>query len=98
VLIVLGVAEYLPFSVQVTLGHDYLPRRIGTASGVTLGLGLTVGGAFTPLAGLVADQLGLSGALYLGVAALVVALPLALRLPEPAPARSALAPPATDRA
>lgn len=98
-LIVLGVAEYVPFSVQVTLGHDYLPRRIGTASGVTLGLGITVGGAFNPLAGLLADRLGLADALYLGVAALAVALLLALRLPEPSPAPPRLlAPSTTDQA
>lgn len=30
---------YVPFSLQVTLGQDYLPSRVGTASGVTLGLG-----------------------------------------------------------
>ncbi|EFD64856.1 membrane efflux protein, partial [Streptomyces lividans TK24] len=29
---------YVPFSLHITLGQDYLPRRVGTASGVTLGL------------------------------------------------------------
>src|ERR1044071_5187828 len=26
---------YVPFSLQVTLGQDYLPSRVGTASGIT---------------------------------------------------------------
>jgi FSR family fosmidomycin resistance protein-like MFS transporter len=35
---------YVPFSLHVTLGQDCLPRRPGTASRVTLGLTVSVGG------------------------------------------------------
>ncbi|WP_258038597.1 MFS transporter, partial [Streptomyces sp. SM12] len=35
---------YVPFSLHLTLAQDYLPGRIGTASGVTLGLTVSVGG------------------------------------------------------
>jgi FSR family fosmidomycin resistance protein-like MFS transporter len=45
-----GVAVFLPFSVFVMLGQDYLPHRIGTASGVTVGLAVSIGGLVTPLA------------------------------------------------
>jgi len=58
--VALGVALFLPFAVQVTLGQDYLPNRIGTASGVTLGLALSIGGLATPLFGLLADSHGLT--------------------------------------
>ncbi|MBI0385651.1 MFS transporter, partial [Streptomyces albiflaviniger] len=46
---------YVPFSLHVTLGQDYLPRRVGTASGVTLGLTVSVGGLASPLIGALAD-------------------------------------------
>lgn len=58
-IVVLAFGVYLPFSVQVSLGQRYLPNRIGTASGVTLGLAMTVGGLITPVLGLLADHLGL---------------------------------------
>ncbi|MEU4702505.1 MFS transporter [Nonomuraea dietziae] len=54
---------YVPFSLHITLGQDYLPRRVGTASGVTLGLAVSVGGLAGPLVGAVADATSLQTAL-----------------------------------
>ncbi|WFB11621.1 MFS transporter [Streptomyces sp. LX-29] len=54
---------YVPFSLHVTLGQDYLPRRMGTASGVTLGLTVSVGGLASPLIGAAADAASLQAAL-----------------------------------
>ncbi|WP_228759934.1 MFS transporter [Pseudactinotalea sp. HY158] len=54
-----GIALYLPFAVFIMLGQDYLPNRIGTASGVTVGLGVSVGGLFSPLLGTFADHTSL---------------------------------------
>lgn len=39
---------YVPFSLQVTLGQDYLPTRVGTAGGITLGLTVSIGGLAAP--------------------------------------------------
>ncbi len=50
---------YVPFSLYVTLGQDYLPRHMGTASGDTLGLAVSVGGLASPAIGALADQVGL---------------------------------------
>ncbi|MFK0158670.1 MFS transporter [Streptomyces sp. NPDC090493] len=58
-----SVGLYVPFSLQVTLGQDYLPSRIGTASGVTLGLTVSVGGLAGPLLGSLADATSLQTAL-----------------------------------
>jgi MFS transporter, FSR family, fosmidomycin resistance protein len=58
-----GVVLFAPFAVQVTLGQDFLPNRIGVASGVTLGLAVSAGGVFAPLFGLLADSYGLRAAL-----------------------------------
>ncbi|OZM78637.1 MFS transporter [Pseudonocardia sp. MH-G8] len=54
---------YVPFSLHITLGQDFLPRRVGTASGVTLGLTVSIGGIASPLIGAVADQSSLQVAL-----------------------------------
>lgn len=43
-----AVALYVPFSLHITLGQDYLPTRVGTASGVTLGLAVSAGGVLAP--------------------------------------------------
>ena len=79
-----GIASYLPFSVFVILGQDYLPNRIGTASGVTVGLAVSVGGLFNPLFGALADATSLRTMLAVVVALPVLALVLSLFLREPA--------------
>jgi MFS transporter, FSR family, fosmidomycin resistance protein len=81
--ILAGLALYLPFAVQVTLGQDYLPNRIGTASGVTLGLAISFGGLAAPLFGFLADSYGLAVALAALVALPVASLALAVPLREP---------------
>ncbi|MFE0759758.1 MFS transporter [Streptomyces smyrnaeus] len=82
-IVLTAVGLYVPFSLQVTLAQDYLPRNAGTASGVTLGLAISVGGVFTPLLGLLADHTTLHTAL-LPLAAMPLLAWLALRgLPEP---------------
>ena len=43
-----GFALNQSFSLTVTLGQDYLPTGIGTSSGVTLGLAISVGGCTWP--------------------------------------------------
>ncbi|MFT4088519.1 MAG: MFS transporter [Gordonia sp. (in: high G+C Gram-positive bacteria)] len=55
----LGLCLFLPFAGQITLSHDYLPNRIGLASGVTLGLTLSLGGLVSPVLGWVADGDGI---------------------------------------
>jgi FSR family fosmidomycin resistance protein-like MFS transporter len=54
-----GVSIGLSAGVVVVLGQEYLPRRIGVASGVTLGLAMTVGGLAAPLFGAVGDRFGM---------------------------------------
>ena len=79
-----GIAIFVPFAVFVILGQDYLPNRIGIASGVTVGLAVTVGGLFSPLLGWIADQTDLQVAFVVLIGLTVVALGLAFLLREPA--------------
>jgi len=86
-----SLALYVPFSLHVTLGQDYLPTRVGTASGITLGLTVSIGGMVTPLIGTIADATSLRTAL-----APLIVLPafswlLFRGLPEPAAPNGLLA-------
>lgn len=82
-----GVAVFIPFAVFVILGQDYLPNRIGIASGVTVGLSVTIGGLFSPLLGWIADESNLQAAfiVLLGLTVLSLALAFLLRDPSPQP-------------
>ena len=78
-----GFALNRSFSLTVTLGQDYLPTRIGTSSGVTLGLAISVGGLLTPALGALADATSLQLAVTVLVAFPLTRLALALRLRQP---------------
>ncbi|MER7788399.1 MFS transporter [Streptomyces sp. NPDC097640] len=78
-----AAALYVPFSLHVTLGQDYLPNRIGTASGVTLGLAVSVGGVASPGIGALADVAGLRTALAPLIALCALAWLVAGTLTEP---------------
>ena len=80
---------YVPFSLHVTLGQDYLPRRVGTASGVTLGLTVSVGGLAAPLIGALADATSLRTALVPLIALPALGRLLLSGLREPTPAGGA---------
>ncbi|ERK69573.1 hypothetical protein N136_04100, partial [Leifsonia aquatica ATCC 14665] len=76
----LGVALFVPFALHVTLSHAYLPRHIGTASGITLGLSTTLGGFLAPALGAIADGSSITIVFVVIAAALVVAFVASLFL------------------
>ncbi|GAA2906547.1 putative membrane efflux protein [Actinoplanes cyaneus] len=78
-----GAALNVPFAVLVKLGQDYLPSRPGTAAGVTLGLGVSIGGLFAPLFGLTAQHHGPEGVFALLCLTPIPALLLGLLLTDP---------------
>jgi FSR family fosmidomycin resistance protein-like MFS transporter len=68
----------------VVLGQEYLPNRLGIASGVTLGLAISLGGAFSPVLGWIGDHHGLVAVLDAIVVLLLLALAAGLTLPRTA--------------
>ncbi|MFF7356295.1 MFS transporter [Streptomyces filipinensis] len=87
---------YVPFSLQVTLGQDYLPSRVGTASGITLGLAVSVGGLASPLIGRLADATSLRTALAPLVLMPALSWLLLRTLSEPGPPRPPSGAPAAE--
>jgi FSR family fosmidomycin resistance protein-like MFS transporter len=83
--------------VQTTLGQELLPNRVGTASGVTLGLAVSAGGAVTPLFGVLADAHGLAWSLAALLPLPLLALLVSLRLPGPTASAHAASPAAEGR-
>lgn len=75
---------YVPFSLHITLGQDCLPRRVGTASGVTLGLTVSAGGLAAPAVGALADATSLRAGLLPLIALPAVAWLLLHGMREPA--------------
>jgi MFS transporter, FSR family, fosmidomycin resistance protein len=82
----IGFVTVMSFSVSVVMGQEYLPSRLGIASGVTLGLAIGVGGIAAAVLGAVADRAGLETVMWtialLPVAGLAVALTLPLTSQE----------------
>jgi FSR family fosmidomycin resistance protein-like MFS transporter len=76
-----GFLIILTFSVTVVMSQEYLPNRLGLASGVSLGLAIGVGGIAAALMGVVADAFGLRTVMWLIVAQAVPMVLLARTLP-----------------
>jgi MFS transporter, FSR family, fosmidomycin resistance protein len=77
-----GLALIGTFSITLVLGQEYLPERLGMASGVTIGAAIGVGGAIAPVLGVVADAYGVEAAMWTIAALALPTLALALTLPS----------------
>jgi FSR family fosmidomycin resistance protein-like MFS transporter len=64
------------------MGQEYLPQRLGIASGVTLGFAIGVGGVAAALLGLLADAAGLSAVMWTVALLPILGTSIALTLPE----------------
>jgi FSR family fosmidomycin resistance protein-like MFS transporter len=81
-LALIGAVTIATFSVTVVMGQEYLPSRLGVASGVTLGLSIGIGGLGAAVLGQVAAAYGLRTALEVVALLPLPALLLAMTLPE----------------
>jgi MFS transporter, FSR family, fosmidomycin resistance protein len=80
-LALVGVAVISTFGVTMVMGQEYLPRRIGMASGLVIGLSIGLGGVAAVALGALADSIDLRTALYVSAAAPVLGLALCFLLP-----------------
>ena len=87
-LALVGACVIGSFGVTMVMGQEYLPRRIGMASGMTVGFGIGIGGVGAVVVGALADRIDLDSALYLAAAMPVAALALAAFLPSTRPRKS----------
>jgi FSR family fosmidomycin resistance protein-like MFS transporter len=81
-LALVGVCVIGTFGVTMVMSQEYLPRHIGVASGLSIGLSIGLGGVAAVGLGALADSLELETALYVCAAAPVAALALCARLPS----------------
>lgn len=80
---VTAIAMSIPFSLHVTLGQDFLPGRVGTAGGMTLGLAVSIGGVATPVLGTIAEHTSLQLALSTLIALVVCCSLIGYAIAEP---------------
>ena len=84
-----GVCVVGTFGVTMVLSQLYLPRHVGMASGLSVGLAMGVGGVAAVVLGAVADAVDLKTALTISAVAPALGMIVCLRLPAPAPRRPA---------
>jgi FSR family fosmidomycin resistance protein-like MFS transporter len=79
---VLGLISEMNFYPIVVLAQRSLPRHVGFASGVTLGLSIGLGSLASPLLGVLADHASLRAALFGAATLAVLAALVSLALPR----------------
>jgi FSR family fosmidomycin resistance protein-like MFS transporter len=83
-LIVVGVCVVGTFGVTMVLSQLYLPRHVGMASGLSVGLAMGIGGIAAVASGAIADAVDLKAALTISALAPALGVFFCLRLPAPA--------------
>jgi FSR family fosmidomycin resistance protein-like MFS transporter len=81
-LALVGVCVIGTFGVTMVMSQEYLPRRIGMASGLSIGLSIGLGGIAAVGLGTLADSIDLRSAMYAAAAAPLAGLALAALLPS----------------
>jgi FSR family fosmidomycin resistance protein-like MFS transporter len=84
-LMLVGVCVVGTFGVTMVLSQLYLPRHVGMASGLSVGLAMGIGGIAAVVFGAVADAIDLKTALTVAAAAPAIGVIFCLKLPAPAP-------------
>jgi MFS transporter, FSR family, fosmidomycin resistance protein len=82
-LMLVGVCVVGTFGVTMVLSQLYLPRHVGMASGLSVGLAMGIGGLAAVASGAIADAVGLKTALTVSALAPALGVIFCLRLPAP---------------
>jgi len=91
-LMLVGLCVVGTFGVTMVLSQLYLPRHVGVASGLSVGLAMGLGGVAAVVLGALADAIDLETALYVGAVAPAFGCILCLFLPRPVAWRRPLEP------
>jgi len=86
--VVIGVAMNANMSIALVLAQEYLPARMGLASGLTIGLCGGAGGLIVAGLGLLGDSAGPAAVLYVVAALPLFVAAVSASLPRPAAAPS----------
>lgn len=86
-LVFAGAAVISTLGITTVLGQEYMPRRIGFSSGLTVGLAIGLGGVFAVVLGTVADAIDLRTAVLATAAGPALGALVALALPRAQPVR-----------
>ena len=81
-LALVGACVVGTFGVTMVMGQEYMPRHVGTASGLVIGLSVGLGGVAAVGLGRLADATSLRTALFVAAGAPIVATALAALLPS----------------
>src|SRR5437764_3370730 len=81
-LALIGACVVGTFGVTMVMGQEYMPRHVGTASGLVIGLSVGLGGVAAVGLGRLADATSLRAALFVGPAAPILATALAVLRPS----------------
>jgi FSR family fosmidomycin resistance protein-like MFS transporter len=81
-LALVGIAVIGTFGITMVMAQQYLPTRIGMASGLSIGFSIGLGGIAAVILGAIADSIDLKTAMYVSSAAPVAAVLLTLLLPR----------------
>jgi MFS transporter, FSR family, fosmidomycin resistance protein len=80
-----GAGIISTFGITIVLSQEYLPTRLATAAGLSIGLSIGLGGAASFGIGRLADSIGLADALWTIPPAALLGTLLCALLPEPDP-------------
>jgi FSR family fosmidomycin resistance protein-like MFS transporter len=81
-LALVGIAVIGTFGITMVMAQQYLPTKIGMASGLSIGFSIGLGGIAAVFLGGIADAIDLRTALYISATAPVVATVLTVLLPQ----------------
>jgi MFS transporter, FSR family, fosmidomycin resistance protein len=82
-----GMAVVGTFSVTIVMSQDYMPGRVGMASGLSIGLAIGLGGVAAVSLGVIADAVDLETAVLVTALGPALSIVLTLLLPSSIPGR-----------
>ena len=82
-LALVGVCVVGTFGLIQVMTQEYMPTRLGLASGISIGFAIGLGGVAAAVLGAIADSIDLETAMYVSAIVPALAIPLTLLLPSP---------------